>query len=163
MSRHYYFGEWVERTSPLTAEEVAKLAAQGRKAAKEFAAYPVEKVLTLLDSVGKVWANPDYEPRRKLEAILPQSTGFSLPMIQMGMQEVPFVLSAANLRKKLETSFGRPSISTRSPRSVIAARSSVMALAEHRRLTATNSIASLLTGRWQEAPADARALGVPLA
>lgn len=103
MSRHYYYGEWVERTSPLTPEEVQELTRQGRRAAREFAAYPVEKVLALLDSVGKVWANPHYEPRKRLEAILPESTGFSPAMIQMGMQEVPFVLNAENLRKKLRT------------------------------------------------------------
>ncbi len=106
MSRHYYFGEWVERRSELTPDEVAQLAIKGRLAAKTFAAYPVEKVLTLLDAVGKVWANPNYPPRLRLEAILPRTTGFSAPMIQLGMQEIPFVLNAENLRKKLQAELG---------------------------------------------------------
>ncbi len=106
MSRHYYFGEWIDKNSVLTSQEVAEIAVRGRAQAKVFANYPVESVLSLLDKVGKQWANPDYRPRKQLEELLPGSTGFSLPMIQMGMQEIPFVLNAENLRKKLKAELG---------------------------------------------------------
>ncbi len=104
--RHYYFGEWVERNSPLTAEEVSDLISRGRKEARTFAAYPVEQVLSLLDKVGQLWADPEYGPRKQLQASLPQSTGFSPAMIEMGLAEIPFVLKASHLRDKLRVELG---------------------------------------------------------
>ncbi len=99
----YAFGEWLDSTKPMTVEDVTAICRKADAARASIAAYPQDKVLRVLERIGKLWANPEYPARKKLEAELPEATGFSPEMIRLGMDEVVWTLSPDILRKKVET------------------------------------------------------------
>ncbi len=81
------------------AAELCRLAASRRS---EAAAYPIDKVLSLLGRVRARWQNPSYGPRRKAERALPRVTGFSPAMVRLGLEELCWTLEPEMLRRKLD-------------------------------------------------------------
>ncbi len=111
----YAFGEWLDSSKPLTTDDVASLCRRADAQRESIREYPQDKILRVLEKVGKLWADPAYPKRVQLEATLPEATGFSPEMIRLGMEEVVWVLSPEVLRKKVSaelkglTSAGGPS------------------------------------------------------
>lgn len=96
----YLFGEWHKADAPLTAEEVADICRKAEVARQTLRDYPDDKVLRLLDRVRAKWADPLYPRLATLRAKLPLETGFTLPMIELGIQELVWVLDSKLLRRK---------------------------------------------------------------
>lgn len=102
-SSFYLFGKWQNISTPLSPEAVNEICAQAQSAKRIFGQYPQDKVLALLERVGKLWADPQFPARQEAEKILPQLTGFSPQMIQLGLAELEFLLNPEVLTKKVKT------------------------------------------------------------
>lgn len=96
----YVFGEWQPTETPMTAEEAADLCRKAESARQKLRDYPDDKIFRLLDRVRAKWADPDYPRKATLRAKLPAETGFTLPMIELGIQELVWVLDSKLLRRK---------------------------------------------------------------
>lgn len=92
------FADGVSLDGAKTAE-LCRLAASRRS---EAAAYPLDKVLSLLGRVRARWQDPSYGPRRKAERELPRVTGFSPAMVRLGLEELAWTLEPEMLRRKLD-------------------------------------------------------------
>lgn len=99
----YLFGEWVESTGPLTAEDATAICRRGGERARQLAEYPIDRVYAVLDRLSKLWRDPHYPLRVELERELPEVTGFSPEMIALGMAELTWTLDPNVLRKKVAT------------------------------------------------------------
>jgi phenylacetate-coenzyme A ligase PaaK-like adenylate-forming protein len=102
----YLFGEIVEASKPLTVDEAREICRRAHMARLKMNSYPQDKVLALLERVKKIWENPESPFRQKAMAVLPEATGFSRPMLELGMQELVWSLDAEILRKKISVEFG---------------------------------------------------------
>src|SRR4051812_17824952 len=87
----------------LTAADAAGLCAKAQGHRRAVAAYPIDKVLSLLGRMKRRWQDPGYEPRKICEAGLPELTGFSAPMVRKGLEELCWTLDPELLEKKLDT------------------------------------------------------------
>jgi phenylacetate-CoA ligase len=111
----YAFGEWLDASVPMTVKDVAAVCQKADSRRQSLRDYPQDKILRVLEKVGKLWSSPEYPHRKRLEAELPGATGFSPEMIRLGMEELVWVLSPEVLRKKVATelkgltSSGQPS------------------------------------------------------
>ncbi|MFA6318463.1 MAG: acyl-CoA reductase [Elusimicrobiota bacterium] len=102
MKSRFVFGRW-EQGGPLTTADAERICASARKASGAFASYPVDKTLRLLGRLSKKWASPSFGPRVRAEKALPGITGFSLPMVKKGLEELCWTLNPDLLAKKLDT------------------------------------------------------------
>ncbi|MEO0812818.1 MAG: acyl-CoA reductase, partial [Myxococcota bacterium] len=105
-NRRYIFGEWHEARAPISDTEAREICDKARVRAQAFANCPVESVLRTLKAVGELWADPTYEERRRVREELPHSTGFSQPMIDLALDELPRMLSPDSLGAKLRAELG---------------------------------------------------------
>jgi phenylacetate-CoA ligase len=99
----YAFGQWMDDTRPLDVSAVTKLCETALKQQNALSRYPIDKTLRLFGRLRQRWADPSFAPRREMEAILPERTGFSREMISLGMAELVAMLDPRELRKKLST------------------------------------------------------------
>ncbi|MBI5623576.1 MAG: hypothetical protein HY924_07350 [Elusimicrobia bacterium] len=102
MKNRFVFGRW-EEGGPLTAADAGRICASARTAADAFASYPLDKTFSLLGRLSEKWADPRFGPRLRAEAVLPGVTGFSLPMVRKGLEELCWTLDPGLLRRKLDT------------------------------------------------------------
>lgn len=101
----YVFGEWVDHKTPLSVEDVAAICSKAVALKDEMADYPLEEILRLFGKMKKKWEDPKYPLRKEAESFLPEVTGFSREMIDLGIKELCFVLDPNELRKKISTEF----------------------------------------------------------
>lgn len=101
--KRYIFGKWQETNTPLTINDVQSICQQAEGYRKEFANYPLDKIFTILDKLKEIWIDPNYPGRVKLLEILPNTTGFSKPMVEMGLNAISFLLDRQQLQQKLKT------------------------------------------------------------
>ncbi|MBI4678626.1 MAG: hypothetical protein HY748_13695 [Elusimicrobia bacterium] len=101
MKNRYLFGKW-ERGGPITAADASRVCEQARQACSHLSSYPTDKVLSLLGRVSQRWARPRFGPRKRAERVLPGITGFSLPMVRKGLEELCWTLNPELLRRKLD-------------------------------------------------------------
>ncbi|MBI4405791.1 MAG: hypothetical protein HY537_16655 [Deltaproteobacteria bacterium] len=99
----YLFGEWVDDGQPLTAEDVIRICERAEAQRYPMARLPLDKVFSILDEVRKKWENPSYSLRREVLELLPEATGFSSDMIEIGLRELSFIFNTDFLQKKLDT------------------------------------------------------------
>ena len=103
MLKRYLFGEWFEVSGELSAEQAQEICQKAADRALILQKYPHDKVLRVLERVGKLWADPEFGPRKELMEILPQKTGFSSEMLSLAMDEIVWMLEPKRLRKKMKT------------------------------------------------------------
>jgi phenylacetate-CoA ligase len=99
----YLFGSWIRNDEPLTAVEVKEICRDAERRRMQFASYPGDKVLRLLDRMRALWLDPGYEKRKAVEKLLSVETGFSPGMIRMGFDDIRIVFDPGLLEKKLRT------------------------------------------------------------
>ena len=102
----YLFGELVEATAPLTSEDVVEISRRAHAARARMIAYPQDKVLALLGRIQKLWKGEDSPYRKRAMEVLPEATGFSRPMLELGLEELVWTLDSDILRQKLAVELG---------------------------------------------------------
>lgn len=105
MGDRYLFGKWTDG-GPITAADAVEICRAADSARLELASYPLDNILRLLDEVRKLWLDPEFEPRRRLEERLPEETGFSPAMVRLGLEELAWTFDPELLRKKMMTELG---------------------------------------------------------
>lgn len=100
--KRYFLGEWVDGTKALTTDEVANLCRKAEASRRELQSYPQDKIFRLLDEVRALWQDPAYPRLKTLRERLPSETGFSPEMLELGIQELVWVLDSTLLRRKLD-------------------------------------------------------------
>ncbi|MDZ4662811.1 MAG: acyl-CoA reductase [Pseudomonadota bacterium] len=98
----YLFGEVVVADKPLSVKDAEEICRRASLARSRMNSYPNDKVLALLGRVQKLWADKNSNYRRRAMDKLPELTGFSLPMLELGMQELVWSLDPEVLKKKLD-------------------------------------------------------------
>jgi len=104
--KRYLFGELVDAAQPLSADDAREICRRAHAARTRMNAYPQDKVLALLERVKRIWQDRDSSYRRRAMATLPEATGFSVPMLELGMQELVWSLDRDTLTKKIDVEFG---------------------------------------------------------
>jgi len=98
----YFFGEWRDDGAAVTPQDVRLLCDRAEVHRDFVAAYPLDKVLSLLDRARAKWRDPGYEPRKRAEALLPAETGFSPAMVKLGLDELCWTFDPDLLQRKLD-------------------------------------------------------------
>lgn len=100
--RHFIFGEFVEAPLDLPFEtgKVFFSREAMRERIEAFSQVPVDEVLSLLERVGKRLTEPGLYRDRILET-MPDVTGFSLPMVEKGMEVLEGLLSREALEERI--------------------------------------------------------------
>ena len=80
-----------------TTETFQKLFSKASQIQKELKDVGVDEKLEIIESVGKLWENPNYERRKRLQGILPKSTGYHLSMIEFELSYIPKIFNKAEL------------------------------------------------------------------
>jgi|GEM_PF-1223624 len=99
----YFFGTWKEAREPLTLDEVIDLLSEADRRKSALANYPTDKILEVFARMGKKWSDPSYEARRLMLEQLPEESGFSREMIELGMNELKNMFNPALIERKIET------------------------------------------------------------
>lgn len=68
--------------------------------------YPLNKILDILDNLGRLWAEPDYPPRKKALEYMPSVAGFHPTMVELALRAMRDALSRENLEKKIRQEIG---------------------------------------------------------
>ncbi|NDD04215.1 MAG: hypothetical protein EB078_04865, partial [Proteobacteria bacterium] len=102
MKTRFFLGEWRSGDKPVTPFEANELCQLAHARRKELESYPVDRVLSLLQDLGKLWSDPGFSLRQECEAELPGVTGFSEKMIRQSIASISRVLDRNGLERKLE-------------------------------------------------------------
>lgn len=102
---HRLFGR--EVTGDLTREDVVGVLAQARSRAPAIAATPIASVLSLLERVGQLWADPAFPFRQRVLAELPEQIGFAREMVELELYGLTMALSRPYLEGKIAAELGR--------------------------------------------------------
>lgn len=78
-----------------TTETFRKLFSKIPQIEKELKTVGVDEKLEIIESVGKLWGNPNYERRKRLQDILPKSTGYHPRMIEFEISYIPQIFNKA--------------------------------------------------------------------
>ncbi|MFN3429749.1 MAG: acyl-CoA reductase [Candidatus Sericytochromatia bacterium] len=105
MRNHYVFGRSV--SGDLSREDLQVILAEARTRQAALAALPVDGLLNLLERVGRAWADPDFEPRRRVLETLPAQIGFSRQMVELELSGLTMALTRPYLEGKLAAELGR--------------------------------------------------------
>lgn len=100
--RHFIFGEYLEGPTdlPLDRAQPAFSRQSLAERVRTFAGVPVDDVLDLLERVGQRMTRPGRYRERILET-MPEVTGFSLPMVEKGIEVLEGLLSRESLEQRL--------------------------------------------------------------
>jgi long-chain-fatty-acyl-CoA reductase len=66
----------------------------------------IDEIISFLEKVGKLWASKTYDKREELVDITTKITGYSKPMIELGMQQIRGLLSKEFLEATLINELG---------------------------------------------------------
>jgi len=102
MAHRYFLGEWKEGSEALGVKDIVDLCRRAEEQRKILRDYPLDKVLHVLGKVRQKWSDPAYPRLATLRAKLPAETGFSPQMLELGIQELVWVLDPKILQKKLD-------------------------------------------------------------
>jgi len=102
VAHRYFLGEWQEGSERLTPEVIGDLCRKAEAQRKILRDYPLDKILRVLASVREKWSDPLYPRLASLRTKLPSETGFSPQMLELGIQELVWVLDPTLLQKKLD-------------------------------------------------------------
>lgn len=80
-----------------TTETFQKLFSKIPQLQKELKDVGVDEKLEIIESVGKLWENPNYERRKNLQDILPKSTGYHPSMIEFELSLIPKLFNKTEL------------------------------------------------------------------
>lgn len=98
----YVFGRFVDE--PLQVDQIPALLAEGRERARALRSVPVERILALLDTLGRHWAKwRDWTPGLPDE--LAHELRFSREMIANTLDVMPHILSRRSLTARLRGEF----------------------------------------------------------
>jgi len=67
---------------------------------------PIDDILEILDRVGKKWADESYRLRKNALKILPNLIGFSVEMVEQGLNAISHICNRENLEKRLHGELG---------------------------------------------------------
>ncbi|MNX30639.1 Phenylacetate-coenzyme A ligase [compost metagenome] len=101
---HYLFGRPFDGSIDDAKAQDILLEAQSRRAA--FRQVPVETILSVLERVGKRWADPGDPVTRSVLAEAPAQIGFSRPMVEEELKGVVQALSRPYLEPKIAKELG---------------------------------------------------------
>ncbi|MBI5242471.1 MAG: hypothetical protein HY922_02155 [Elusimicrobia bacterium] len=99
--RFYVFGEWTD-PGPMTPALARRILAEAEARRQALADYPTDKILRLLGRLRESWADPGFGPRKDMLKRLPQETGFSKEMVELGLGELLWILDPDLLERKLD-------------------------------------------------------------
>lgn len=105
---HYLFGDLVSRAEAPDVAFVDSLLDRAEEAREGIASVEVRRIIDLLDHVGRLWASPDFEPRRIAVRHMPGVVGFSPQMVERGLDELARLCSRQNLLELLRYELGVP-------------------------------------------------------
>jgi phenylacetate-CoA ligase len=103
--QRFLFGQFQSAETALTVEQALAICRKAQQQQKIFGTYPQDRVLALLSRVQQIWKDKNSNYRQQAVETLVQTTGFSKPMIELGMDELVWSLDANILSKKLEHEF----------------------------------------------------------
>lgn len=106
-NKRFVFGKWEDNSNPMTVKDAEKICVEANKQRNKIAAYPLSEILSILERVRGKWLDPDYHFRKEALRLLPESTGFSYEMIQLGLDYLCATLNPELLNKKIETELGK--------------------------------------------------------
>ncbi len=87
----------------MNANEAADLCARAEAGFKRLNGLPLDKILDILGKMSEKWADPDYRLRKLALEQLPEETGFSAEMVELGLKELCWTFDPPVLRKKIAT------------------------------------------------------------
>ena len=102
MAHRYFLGEWKDGNERLVLQDIVELCRRAESQRKILRDYPLDKILRVLSLVRAKWSDPSYPRLATLRSKLPSETGFSGPMLELGIQELVWVLDPTLLQKKLD-------------------------------------------------------------
>jgi len=98
----YVFGQLIDKQ--LGRKDLSEIFALARDKQKIMLELPLTRILDVLEETGKLWQDPHYPGRITAIRELPALTGFSAPMVELGINAVTELLQRKNLEKKLNAS-----------------------------------------------------------
>lgn len=105
MRTHYVFGRRI--LGELARDEIQNFLDEAKSRQAALRAVPTEAILLLLEKVGRAWADPEFAPRRRVLAELPQQIGFSKAMVELELSGLTMALTRPYLEGKLTGELGR--------------------------------------------------------
>lgn len=105
MSRHYFFGEFIDKDE-LTVQDIKTLLGQASLVRDVIQQYPVLNIIRVLSKLREKWLDPDYHLRQKALELLPSIIRFHPAMIQLGIEALGQLLKAEQINKKLLLELG---------------------------------------------------------
>lgn len=105
MSRHYIFGEFIEKDE-FSDLDVSSLLDRAEEAREVIQRYPVLNIIRILSKLRELWMDPEYPLRKKTIAILPELIRFHPTMIKIGLDALCSLLKAEHINKKLSLELG---------------------------------------------------------
>ncbi len=103
---HYLFGKTQLFHTPPTPGFVEEVIGQAKIGAEKLSKVTTEDIIYLLDRAGRKWLNKDYAPRLRAIKYMPQITGFSPKMVELGLDELGKLMLGASLEKILRSELG---------------------------------------------------------
>ena len=103
--KRYLFGKFVESTT-LQKSDVVNICMEARIHSSALQSYPFAKVLEFFGRLQKKWADPNYIYRVQALEVLPGLTGFSKPMIELGLAELHQIFDPEQLSRKMKSELG---------------------------------------------------------
>ncbi|MBU2574851.1 MAG: hypothetical protein KKH28_12320 [Elusimicrobia bacterium] len=85
----------------MNANEAAKLCARAEENFKKLNGCPLDRILDVFGKMSEKWADPQYRLRKLALKQLPEETGFSAGMIELGLKELCWMFEPRGLRKKI--------------------------------------------------------------
>ncbi|MBI4802163.1 MAG: hypothetical protein HY796_06530 [Elusimicrobia bacterium] len=87
----------------MNANEAAQMCARAEESFKKLNGCPLDRILDVFGKMGEKWADPKYHLRKLALEQLPEETGFSTEMIELGLKELCWLFDPRVLRKKIAT------------------------------------------------------------
>ena len=100
--KHFIFGTFKEELRDLNVEEGRRFFSSSamKKRVQDFAKIPLDDVISLLDRVGRRLTQPG-NYRDRIFEIMPEITGYSLPMMEKAMEALQGILCRESLEERL--------------------------------------------------------------
>lgn len=103
---HYLFGKTQLFHTPPTPGFVEDVIGQAKIGADKLSNITTEDIIELLDKAGRKWLDKDYAPRLRAIKYMPQITGFSPKMVELGLNELGKLMLRPSLEKILRSELG---------------------------------------------------------
>jgi len=87
----------------MNANDAVDLCARAEESFKRLNGCPLDKILDIFGKMSEKWADPEYRLRKLALEQLPEETGFSAEMIELGLKELCWTFDPTVLRKKIAT------------------------------------------------------------